>query len=243
MQSEQIGELAAALAKAQAVMQGASKDATNPHFKSKYADLASIWDACRKPLSDNGLAVVQLPVESEVGSVGLTTTLLHSSGQWIQSTVSAPLQQNTAQAVGSAITYLRRYSLAAVAGVAPDDDDGSAASQPAQRSQAQPQRKADYVPAPTPQPTETTAERTGYIAELRGLANEARSLDLDPGFAGRKPADMSIKEMADHIDRLTIEIGTARDKKSAQESLYDEVDSELLRGSSIGINRIAGVAR
>lgn len=145
MQSENIGELAAALAKAQAVMQGASKDQTNPHFKSKYADLASIWDACRKPLSDNGLAVVQSPVDAEGGSVGLTTTLLHSSGQWMSSTVSAPLQQNTAQAVGSAITYLRRYALAAMVGVAPDDDDGNAASATPQRPQT---ARADYVPAP-----------------------------------------------------------------------------------------------
>jgi ERF superfamily len=126
--SEQINELAAALSKAQAAIRPAAKESVNPHFKSKYADLAAIWAACREPLTANGLAVVQLPIEAAAGHVGLTTMLLHSSGQFIQSTAVVRLVKDDAQGMGSAITYLKRYGLAAMVGVvADDDDDGNAA--------------------------------------------------------------------------------------------------------------------
>ena len=130
-QSDTIGKLAEALAKAQGAIKGAVKDSTNPHFKSRYADLASIWDACRAALSANGLAVVQMPEAADPGTVALTTTLMHSSGEWVSATVTARLPQDNPQGVGSALTYLRRYALAAAVGVAPDDDDGNAASTPA----------------------------------------------------------------------------------------------------------------
>lgn len=158
--SEAINELATALAKAQGAMEGASKSAANPFFRSKYADLASVWDACREPLSKNGLSIVQFPTTSYQGEpqpyewtaknsgevrygvrvacvVSVTTRMLHSSGQWIEDTVSTMLPTADPQAVGSAISYLRRYSLQSVAGVAPEDDDaetaqgrGSQASRP-----------------------------------------------------------------------------------------------------------------
>lgn len=128
--SEHINDLAAALAKAQAEIKPAAKDATNPHFKSKYAGLPAVWDACRAQLSSNGLSVAQLPIDSGEGRVGLRSMLLHSSGQYIACTYSTKLQQDNAQGVGSALTYLRRYGLAALIGVvADDDDDGNAASQ------------------------------------------------------------------------------------------------------------------
>lgn len=128
--SDTIGALAAALAKAQAALPSAVKDAVNPHFRSKYADLAAIWQAARKPLADNGLSVVQLPTEAGDGKIGLTYILMHTSGEWISDTVSSPIVKNDPQGVGSALTYLRRYSLAALVGiVADEDDDGNAASQ------------------------------------------------------------------------------------------------------------------
>lgn len=140
-QSASITALAMALAKAQAAIQPAIKDKTNPAFRSKYADLGAVWEACRKPLTDHGISVVQMPVDSEPGRVGLTTILLHSSGEYISSTVSAPLTKNDPQGVGSALTYLRRYALSAMVGVvADDDDDGNAASRPAQH-QAEPARQ------------------------------------------------------------------------------------------------------
>jgi hypothetical protein len=125
--SDQIDQLATALAAAQAVIEGADKGNTNPHFKSKYADLASVWDACRKPLTDNGLSVVQA-LGSNGDSVICTTMLLHKSGQYIRSVFEMTPAQKTPQAAGSCATYLRRYSLQAIVGVAPEDDDGNEAS-------------------------------------------------------------------------------------------------------------------
>lgn len=125
--SDQINEIAAALAKAQGGMKHAKKDSANPFFKSKYADMAAVSEACRTELSSNEIAVVQTPSSTEDGRVSVTTVLMHASGQWIADTVSAKPKDDGAQALGSVITYLRRYSLASFAGVAADDDDGEAA--------------------------------------------------------------------------------------------------------------------
>lgn len=125
--SESINEIAAALSKAQAVIAGAVKDKKNPHYKSDYADLSSVWDACRKPLTDNGLSVAQTAA-TEDGRVGVTTLLMHSSGQWISDVLVMKPTKDDPQGVGSCITYARRYALAAMVGVAPEDDDGNAAS-------------------------------------------------------------------------------------------------------------------
>lgn len=126
MRSEQINELISALAKAQGEMSAASKDCNNPFFKSKYADLNSIWMACRDPLSKNGLAVTQTTVESGDG-LYLETLLGHSSGQYIISRmpirVKSDGKTNELQVLGSCLTYLRRYALAAIVGVAPNEDD------------------------------------------------------------------------------------------------------------------------
>ena len=123
--SPTIGKLAEALAKAQAEMEGAAKDSTNPHFRLKYADLASVRDACR-PLAKFGIAHLQ-PTRADGPHVTVTTLLLHSSGEWIAEDLTLTAGQNTPQAVGSAITYGRRYGLAAMVGIAPEDDDGEAA--------------------------------------------------------------------------------------------------------------------
>lgn len=125
--SEALNELGAALAKAQAQVKGAKRDSANPFFKSQYADLASVWEACRDALTSNGLSVVQFP-GYENGVATLDTVLLHSSGQWMSGTAGAPIGKQDAQGVGSVLTYLRRYALAAVASVSPEDDDGNAAS-------------------------------------------------------------------------------------------------------------------
>jgi hypothetical protein len=126
--SEQIDQIAAALAKAQGELEGASKDKSNTHFQSKYADLESCWGACRKALASNGIAVIQAPVKNERGAV-ITTRLAHSSGQWIQDEgLFIPADRANAHGYGSAITYCRRYSLCAMVGIAPEDDDGNAAN-------------------------------------------------------------------------------------------------------------------
>ena len=124
--SPTIGALAAALAKAQGEMGHAKKDAMNPHFRSRYADLASVWEAARAPLAKNGLAVIQTSAETERGAC-IDTTLVHASGECISGRLTLPVTKSDAQGFGSAITYARRYGLAAILGIAADDDDGNAA--------------------------------------------------------------------------------------------------------------------
>lgn len=124
--SEHINELAGALAKTQGQIEGATKSSINPFFKSKYAGLSSVWDACRKALTNNGLAVVQSPSAQGI-QVTVTTRLLHVSGQWIEGDVRTEAKDASPQSVGSAITYLRRYALQSFIGVAPEDDDAEAA--------------------------------------------------------------------------------------------------------------------
>lgn len=129
MMSDSVAALAAALAKAQGAMSHASKDANNPHFKSRYADLAAVWSAVREPLSANGLSVVQTVAQGD-GTVGVRSLLLHASGEWISSLLEMPVAQKTPQGYGSALTYARRYALAALVGIAQDDDDAEAAMRP-----------------------------------------------------------------------------------------------------------------
>lgn len=133
--SESIKELAAALAIAQGKIENASKNANNPHFKSKYADLAEVINTIRPVFAEHGLAVLQFP-SYEASTASVETIITHKSGEWISGKASAPVSKLDAQGVGSAITYLRRYSLSAVAGIAQEDDDGNAASQPAKRAES-----------------------------------------------------------------------------------------------------------
>jgi hypothetical protein len=128
MQSESIGALAAALSKAQADITGALKDSSNPFFKSKYADLASCWDACRKQLAANNLCVIQTTdLDDLTNQTVLKTILAHSSGEWVKSITPILTKDNSPQAQGSGITYARRYALAAIVGLAQVDDDAEAA--------------------------------------------------------------------------------------------------------------------
>lgn len=129
-QSESIKELATALSKVQGELTYAKKDSANPFFKSRYADLESVWDACRDLLARNGLSIIQMPGNYFEGRMWLITRLCHNSGEWIEQEMSVPVQKADAQGAGSALTYMRRYALAAFIGVVQADDDGNAASQP-----------------------------------------------------------------------------------------------------------------
>jgi hypothetical protein len=124
--SDSIKELATALALAQGTIENASKNATNPAFKSKYADLAEIINTVRPVFSEHGLSVVQFP-SFDAGVASVETVVMHKSGEWMSGIASAPITKQDAQGVGSAITYLRRYSLAAVAGIAQEDEDANSA--------------------------------------------------------------------------------------------------------------------
>jgi hypothetical protein len=127
--SETIGKLSEALAKAQGEMKPASFDAQNPHFRSRYATLASIMEACRAALSRNQIAVVQGTSVVE-DRVIVTTMLIHASGEFISDQLSMNITKDSPQAIGSAITYARRYSLASLVGVVSDEDDDAEAAMP-----------------------------------------------------------------------------------------------------------------
>ena len=150
--SDQIAELAAALSKCQAEIGKASKDSTNPHFKSKYADLESVWDTAREPMTKHGLAVLQTFTETGGDSVNIVTVLTHTSGQFISGILTIPLVKRDAQGVGSAITYGRRYSLAAILGIVQTDDDGNEAVKPA------PKPKSAVAKSPHPETVEEICE-------------------------------------------------------------------------------------
>jgi hypothetical protein len=128
--SENINELAAALAAAQGEMGAAVKDAANPFFKSKYADLGEVVRAVKQPFANNGLSYTQFPIR-EGESAGVVTMLMHTSGQYIRQGYTLPLAKFDAQATGSAITYARRYALQSIAGIPSADDDGNQATQSA----------------------------------------------------------------------------------------------------------------
>jgi hypothetical protein len=180
--STEIAELAAALAKAQGAFKAAVKDSANIHLKTRYADLASVWGACREALAANGLAVIQDP-SFEDGVVTVVTTLLHTSGQWWESILRATPAQGTPQGIGTVITYLRRYGLSSVIGIAPDDDDDANA---ASASQIAEQMSA---PNQAPQP-----ERNDFapkmlddaLAKIRAMRTAEDCEDLGPKLNAMK---------------------------------------------------------
>lgn len=121
--SESIGNLAKALAAVQAKIQPAVKDSKNPYFKSNYADLNAVWNSCRALLAANGLSVAQVNSVGAENTVVVETVLMHESGEWISGELCLPLVKTDPQGVGSAVTYGRRYGLAAIVGIIADEDD------------------------------------------------------------------------------------------------------------------------
>jgi hypothetical protein len=203
--SQGIGKLSAALSAAQAEMPVAKREVLNPHFKHKYADLAAIFEAARAVLGKHKLAVTQLFEDRIVDNklitshVTIETVLSHETGEWISSTLTLPVDKNTAQAVGSAITYGRRYALSAILGIATeDDDDGEIASNPAGRNGPPvgggvPARTPP-IPSQKPPPAGTAFQR---------LANEL--VKSDPGQAGTIARNAVSKMIlaAQHAGELT----------------------------------------
>lgn len=126
--SESMKAIAPALLAAQKATEFAKKDATNPHFKNKYADLPAVIEAVKPALNAAGIVYIQTASPSDDNRLHLTTMLMHESGEWISDTLVMPLPKQDPQGYGSAMTYARRYALAAITGVYQDDDDGNAAS-------------------------------------------------------------------------------------------------------------------
>lgn len=148
--STETGKLDAALAKAQGEIEAASKDKTNPAFRSRYADLTAVWGACRPALAKHGISVTQWPIHAEDGRLHIVTRVAHA-GEWIKSHFSIPVTKQDPQGYGSATTYAKRFTLAAALGiVADEDDDGNAAS-----NRAAPRQEQKPEPA---QPAENLAD-------------------------------------------------------------------------------------
>ena len=126
-----------ALIKAQSEMGAALKKATNPHFRSKYADLGAVQDACLEPLHNNGFAVIQ-PSGNDEGGAFVDTIFMHESGESITSRIYLMVDKNNMQGIGSAIPYARRYGLLGLSGVAPEDDDGHEAAKAPPKKQDAP---------------------------------------------------------------------------------------------------------
>ena len=195
--SESIASLAAALAKAQGEMENAGKNSVNPHFKSKYADLAEILNTVRPVLSKHGLAVTQFPA-FEGGTAHVETILTHASGEWMSGTCSAPVQKSDPQGVGSALTYLRRYSLAAVCGLAQEDDDANAATKPKTTASRPPAPISKPSPEPVPNEPRMTDQQRRILMSIYGDApREIRLEDANEHFQRAKPGCAVIKSFSE----------------------------------------------
>lgn len=190
--TDDLKDLASALVQAQTRMGAAVKDSKNPHFRSSYASLTAVIHAVVPALNEQGIAVLQMPHTDE-GVVQLTTTLLHTSGQMISSTVGTPMgKKQDAQAVGSAITYLRRYSLQSIMGLPVEDDDGNAASQrPVSHRAPNPQRTTPSVPAPKPVSAE---DIEAYHRQLEGAGLDPKMVAAFMSDHGKPPASKANSE-------------------------------------------------
>ncbi len=162
--------ISAAFVKAQREFGPALKTNTNPHFRSKYADLASCVEAVIDALNNNGIALIQTTTPSDTGVI-VETTFIHESGETINSgKLHVPAAKNDPQGFGSALTYARRYSLMAACGIAPEDDDGNAASQ-------KPIKHSPRSGAKDILDASTKAVIEGNCADIVALISEGREID------------------------------------------------------------------
>ena len=173
LSSENINEIAAALAKAQAAIQNPKKESENPNFKSRYADLATGLDAVRGVLASHAIALMQ-PTYMDGDLMMLETRLVHSSGQWVASTYPVCRFPARQQEVGSALTYARRYSMFALVGIAGDDDDGNEASK---SETPAPARKTVATPASEPVDPEESKQAREFIVQTMDVCETPADFD------------------------------------------------------------------
>lgn len=230
MQSETTADLSASLSKAQAQMKAAAFNKVNPHFKNKYADLASVLDAIRKPLAENGLSVTQTTEIREGGFV-LVTTLRHASGQWIGSEYPLPMGAKP-QELGSALTYARRYSLSAIACIAADDDDDAEAAQAGGQTASTPKAKASPI-----KPEALSAPVNPATGEVSPHAITAP----DPmKWGGLFVAAIGVAQTADEVGAWqTMNAKGLETLESAAPKVYSRVQSRLAEK----LNSLAGTLR
>lgn len=204
--------IAQALAAAQMKMGKALKSANNPHFKSKYADLASVVDACMPALNEAGIAVIQPTTDDESGRY-VETILIHGeSGETLKCRVPLIVGKNDMQGYGSAVTYARRYGLMSMSGIAPEDDDGNAAAKAAPTEQAKPRlltpdqfiKLRDKIEAAEVDEAKVL-ERFGApsLQQFPAIKFEAAMKSLDATIAAKAPqenADLEGDTIPEHED-------------------------------------------
>lgn len=205
--SESIANLVKALSALQGELKDADKNALNPHFKSKYADLSEVLGNLRPLLAKNQLALSQFP-SFENGIVSVTSLLAHASGEWIESTASAPATKQDVQGVGSAITYLKRYSAAAIVGMASadqDDDGNSVSIQKVENKPIAKQEVKDFRPQTVDAAKiETIIQGYAKALVIAGIseAQVSEKIDIARAVAKEKSFDAFSKEYGDKIVKL-----------------------------------------
>lgn len=216
--SESIDAFAPAFASAQAEILPVPKDKVNPHFKSRYSDLSTVREACREPLKKYDLSVIQAPGFVE-GRVRITTRILHKSGQWIESDLDLKTRNDTAQDAGSAITYGRRYALAAMLGVVSEEDDDGNAASGSRPVHKQGPNSQPHGPVNQPSPQSTTvlfdhgnSEHMKRLSSLLSKKNIAP--DFYPEFANLLHGKPMLEKTVDDIIR-DIDAETAREVSNA----------------------------
>lgn len=201
--SESIKELATALAKAQGEIENATKATANAFFKSKYADLAECLNTVRPVFARHGLSLSQFPSFAD-GVASVESILMHSSGEWLSNTASAPVSKQDAQGVGSATTYLRRYSLAAIAGIAQEDDDANSA--------------VGHKPKETAKIVENGSAMDTCKMDLEALTPERQEeIKLCADCAKKHFSESGIEKACDYLDGLKL----SNEEKSAMWYLFD----------------------
>jgi hypothetical protein len=179
MQSDTIGALAAALAKAQGAMKPAPMDRNNPFFNSKYATLTSLWDSARAALSANGLAVTQVTDFDANGNIVLITTLIHSSGEWMGGVYPVKPTDNKPQTLGSALTYARRYAFGALVGLTSDDDDDGNGAQNGTQAKPQQAQQAPTKPATNGNGATKVPAQSNALKAFQARGTEVFGADWD----------------------------------------------------------------
>jgi len=187
--------LYSALAAAQSEMGKALKDANNPHFKTKYADLASVCDACMPSLSRHGIAVLQPPFDDETGRYVKTILVHGESGESAECRVPLIVAKNDMQGYGSAVTYARRYGLMSMSGIAPEDDDGNAAVKAAPMVEP---RQEQRKPAPAAVSSDAIAQACSYLGGADDMAHLQRLWSNIPRDIALAPSVIAAKDKRKH---------------------------------------------
>ncbi len=211
--SESLDKIAPALCKAQESMAGAKLNANNPFFKSRYSDLTSVWLACKEALHSNGFSVIQSPVSSE-GRIGVSTMLLHSSGQFVTDEFTLGVKkENDPQADGSSITYARRYALAAFVGVCPEDDDAEKGM-----------HRGEKIPDKPKTPSKGLSEKQKAMIRGKCKAKNISSEELLSHFKKDSIKDFTMGEMTDVLMFIDGKFNGYESPVDIDAGMFEDVD-------------------